>query len=684
MAAAPTTARLLRSLALGAIGAAGAGLALLPPIHDEISRTADQLASIAAEGAAGIDARAHLRVQGPEDATGADFLAVQAALQGVQRRHDLATPVYTLRPGPGGGTRFVVMTNPVPFVGDTYTLRDEMRPVLSGAGGGSTGLYADEHGTWISGYAPVVLPDGRVDALVSVDAPAAVLGARRTRAWLAIGLAGCIGALLGAASASGRGALARLWDRLTGRSLAVRIGLSGALCVALAVGTIAALDHQAARRELVTHHKEQLRTAVRLGAHAIDVPLHEAVMASGDARSAAFLTLRDQLRTVQTDAALTSPVYTLQRDGAGTRFVGMTNEDPFVGDPYELRAGVAATFDGGGVGDEGPYHDAHGQWISAWAPLLDAEGHIVGVLQADQDVAAAMMTLWNRTMLRVLFALAGAAGAFALAGTLARGIARPVQQVAEAARRVGAGEFEIAVPTDRRDEVGELARAVDQMARGLRERERLRDMFGKYMATQVVQDLLDQGEVSLAGELREVTVLITDIRGYTALTERLGAAEVVALLNEYFGILVDVVIQQDGVIDKFMGDALLCWFGAPVPIEDHAARAVQAAEAMLERTAAWNAERVARGQPPIPTGIGIATGKVVVGNIGSPKRLEYTAIGDAVNLASRLCGKAGAGEILVEARVGGTGTRFEDLGPISVKGVADPVAVRRRTLPVVA
>lgn len=678
------TRRTVRSLALAAFGAALTGVALLPPIGREVSRTGDQLASIAAEAAAGIDAQAHARVQGAGDASGPDFLAVQAALRDVQHRHDLATPVYTLRPHGADETRFVVMTNPVPFVGDRYPVRSEMRSVLDGSGGASTGLYEDEHGTWISGYAPVVLADGRVDALVSVDASAENLGARRVRALLAIALAALLGALLGALTGAGPGALARLEQRLAGRSLAVRIGLSGAISVALAVAVVTALDHLAARRELISHHKDQLQAAVRLGAHAIDVGLHEAVKASGDASSPQFLALREQLRTVQADASLTSPVYTLQREGAGTRFVGMTNETPFVGDPYELRPGVAATFDGGGVGDEGPYQDAHGQWISAWAPLLDHEGHIVGVLQADHDVAAAMMTLWNRTLLRLLFALGGAAGAFALAATLARGIARPVRQVAEAARRVGAGDYDIAVPTERRDEVGELARAVDQMARGLHERERLRDMFGKYMASQVVQDLLDRGEVSLAGELREVTVLITDIRGYTALTGQLGASEVVALLNEYFGILVEVVLQGDGVIDKFMGDALLCWFGAPVPLKDHAERAVEAAEAMLLRTGAWNADRVAQGLPPIPTGIGIATGMVVVGNIGSPKRLEYTAIGDAVNLASRLCGMAGAGEILVEAGVSGASDGYEDLPPVTVKGIAEPVAVRRCTLPVVA
>ncbi len=159
-----------------------------------------------------------------------------------------------------------------------------------------------------------------------------------------------------------------------------------------------------------------------------------------------------------------------------------------------------------------------------------------------------------------------------------------------------------------------------------------------------------------------------------------------SLLNEYFGILVDVVLESDGVIDKFMGDALLAWFGAPVAQKDHAARAVAAASAMLERTAVWNRERVAAGLPAVATGIGVASGSVVVGNIGSEKRFEYTAIGDAVNLASRLCSRAAAGEINATGQVRGLSDdpRFESVGAIEVKGVRAPVDLWRITVPVVA
>ena len=685
----PTQTRLGRAALAGLLAGGALWGAMLPGRTAAVQTHAETLSAIASEAAARLDASRQEQVRGPGDAGSDAFLREREVLRAVQHAHDLGTPLYTLRDLGGDRTAFVVMTNAAPFIGDTYGMRPEMRAVFSGAARAAhTDLYGDDHGDWISGYAGISGPDGRVVAVVSADRPSGDLAAARARAAL---LAALVGLLTGAAAALFplRALLAlgpvQVARRALTSSLSIRIGLAGSGAVLVAVGVISALDHCAARAELVDHRKAELSAVVRLGALQVSPDLHEAVARSGDADAIEFSILQAQLRQIQHAAGLTSPVYTLRRDGDLARFVGMTNETPFVGDAFALRPGVAATFEGGGVGTDGPYTDAHGTWISAWSPLTDASGAVVGVLQADHDVAAGMAQLWNRALLRGLFALVGVAVAFLAAALLARSIARPVRQVADAARQVGEGNYDITVPDDRLDEVGDLARALRRAAEGLSERERLRDMFGKYMATQVVQDLLDQGEVSLAGELREVTVLITDIRGYTALTEQLGATEVVALLNSYFSVLVDVVLSHDGVIDKFMGDALLCWFGAPVPQADHAARAVAAAHDMMERTATWNQVRVAAGLPPVATGIGIAHGRVVVGNIGSPQRLEYTAIGDAVNLASRLCGKADAGEVLITAGVQqAAGGDFEVVGDLEVKGVRAPVAVLRRRYPIVA
>ncbi len=464
--------------------------------------------------------------------------------------------------------------------------------------------------------------------------------------------------------------------------LASRIGLSSVAAVIVAAAIIVTVDFRDARADLILRLGDNLETAVRVGADRVDHTAHAAIVLSGRADEPAFLSQRETLRSIQAEARIPSAIYTLRRDGDRTRFVVMTNETPYVGNEYELRPGVKATFEGGGPGREGPYADEHGTWISAWAPIADDSGSVVAVLQADYDISTLLDQLRHRAERTAGFAFAGLLVAFAAAAVLARGIAQPIRLVAQAAKKIEEGDFTVRVPETREDEVGELAHALNSMARGLEERERLRNMFGKYMATQVMQDLLDRGDLKLTGEERDVTVLISDIRGFTPLTEQLGAADIVALLNEYFTLLVDVVMKEEGVIDKFMGDAMLCYFGAPVPQEDHRARAVRTGVRILDALAAWNQGRIARGLQPIATGMGIASGKVIVGNIGSPQRLEYTAIGDAVNLASRLCGKAEAGEIVVteEVRASVQDARFRPGGEIAVKGFANPVAVHRLAL----
>lgn len=677
----------LRALTLFAVLVAlGLGQAELR-IRGQIDAAAQSLESVAAEMAALLDGDAHERIRGPEDATSADFLRLRRDLRVAAERRSVQSAVYTLRPVSDTEVEFVVMTNPTPFVGDRYVLRPEMRRVFERGERSRTRIYGDDHGRWISAYAPVRTSSGEVVALVEVDQRARSLraGATRLRLLAIVAAAALTGLLLLLETVlRSKGGVGQAVRRLVAGRLAVRIGASGGLAVVLAVGIVGILDHRAARDELIEHHRSRLETTVRIGSALVDADQHEEVARTGDAKSLAFYGLREVLRSIKERAELVSPVYTLRRDGDASRFVVMTNETPFVGDLQELRPGVRRTFETGEPGAEGPYTNATDTWLSAWAPIEDDDGRVVAVLQADHPVGALLSELDNRGLNRLLFALAGVGLAFLFAGILARSIASPIGEIADAAERIGQGDLDVHVREGRSDEVGMLGRAVNGMARGLKERERLRDMFGKYMASQVVQELLDKGDLALEGETREITVLLSDIRGYTALTEWLGAAEVVALLNEYFAILVETVIAEEGVVDKFMGDAMLCWFGAPVTTDDHGARAVRAALRMEERLAEWNAQRRARGDVAVATGIGIALGTVVVGNIGSPQRLEYTAIGDAVNLASRLCSRAAAGEVLVCASTraaaeseGIPAEQFAELGPIDVKGVSEPVVVHR-------
>lgn len=248
----------------------------------------------------------------------------------------------------------------------------------------------------------------------------------------------------------------------------------------------------------------------------------------------------------------------------------------------------------------------------------------------------------------------GSAGALALALLLAvlisRGLTRPVSTLVEATRRVGRGEYDTRVPAESRDEIGQLAESFNVMTEGLALKEQYRGVLDKVVSRDVAEELL-RGEVRLGGELREATILFTDIRGFTELTEGMAPQEVIGLLNETMERLSSAVEDAGGVVDKYVGDEVMAVFGAPLVQPDHTRRAVHSALAMQHAMEEVNAARQARGEPPVRIGVGIHCGEVVAGNMGSANRLNYTVLGESVNLAARLCSIAGPGEVLVSEAV---------------------------------
>jgi adenylate cyclase len=202
----------------------------------------------------------------------------------------------------------------------------------------------------------------------------------------------------------------------------------------------------------------------------------------------------------------------------------------------------------------------------------------------------------------------------------------------------------------------------------------------RYMSKEVADQLLAGGDTVLGGTMQTVTVLFSDIRNFTGVSEALGPRETVSLLNEYFADMVDVVSQHGGSLDKYIGDAIMALFGVPFEKPEDADSALRVANGMLTALAALNQRRGARGQDPIDIGVGIATGEVVVGNIGSPTRMEYTVIGDSVNLASRLEGanKFYRTKILVDATTRRSLKNpglLREIDLLQVKGKDHPVAV---------
>ena len=203
--------------------------------------------------------------------------------------------------------------------------------------------------------------------------------------------------------------------------------------------------------------------------------------------------------------------------------------------------------------------------------------------------------------------------------------------------------------------------------------------FQRYFAPDLAQQIADQEEaVQLGGSKRRVTVLFSDIRGFTSLSEAMSPDEIASLLTEYFTVMVEIVFEHGGTLDKFIGDALMALWGAPLSRDDDADRATRAAMAMQRALKELNEEWSAQGRTTLSIGIGISAGDVFAGNIGSDRRLEYTVIGDAVNTAARLCSEAGPGEILISGslhRALADPPRVEALEPLPLKGKAQAVPV---------
>lgn len=255
------------------------------------------------------------------------------------------------------------------------------------------------------------------------------------------------------------------------------------------------------------------------------------------------------------------------------------------------------------------------------------------------------------TKLQLLFAtLAVIVVALLITWAIVRHIAKPLSSLVEAASKVREGKFEeVRLPSfskRRQDEVAILTASFQSMVEGLIEREKIRGVLNKVVSKDIADVILRSG-VKLGGEDLVVTILFSDIRNFTSMTEKLKPQEVIEILNDFMTKMTHVIEGEGGIIDKYIGDEIMALFGAPIFHPDHALRAISSARIMMETLKKWNDERESQGRARIEMGIGIHTGIVVAGNMGAADRLNYTVLGSGVNLASRLCASAAGGQILI-------------------------------------
>jgi class 3 adenylate cyclase len=274
---------------------------------------------------------------------------------------------------------------------------------------------------------------------------------------------------------------------------------------------------------------------------------------------------------------------------------------------------------------------------------------------------------------------------FGIVGTLllSNYLTRPIHELVDGVKAIAQGDFAQQIATRSDDEIGDLTDAFNQMAQSLFEKEQIKDAFRRYVSHQVAEEIFknpSQYFETLKGTRRKVTVFFADIRGFTPMVERLPADEVIVFLNDVLTSMTDVIFAHEGTIDKFLGDGLMAIFGAPITHEDDTDRAVQAGIDIQRSIESMNCERSKKGKEAIHIGIGIHTGEVVVGNIGTKDRLDYTVIGDSVNLASRLQAVANGGEIIISEQAFNECSlecKFSEPMLIKVKGKEEPQKIYR-------
>jgi adenylate cyclase len=277
---------------------------------------------------------------------------------------------------------------------------------------------------------------------------------------------------------------------------------------------------------------------------------------------------------------------------------------------------------------------------TSWA-LARFDPRFMGGARGNYAVAAALdVTKIKQIVLRnLIYALVvlvlATATSIGFGARLATVMSRAIKRLQAAQKRLELQEFVHVDAVKTGDELEDLATGFNQMVDQLKAADEMKRTMGKYMARKVMAHLLKE-KMSLGGEKLNVTILFTDIRSFTSISEKMDPQALVALLNEYFTEMVAIVLGQDGVVDKYIGDAIMVVFGAPEPEPNDALRAVRSAVGMRDALRKLNDRIVQRGMTPLRTGIGIHTGEVIAGSIGHEEQRQYTVIGDAVNLASRL------------------------------------------------
>lgn len=382
----------------------------------------------------------------------------------------------------------------------------------------------------------------------------------------------------------------------------------------------------------------RIHDLVGTAASQIDTGMHAAIQTRDDERGEQYLAIKKQLQKIRDHSTGVRFVYTMRKGPSGNVVFVVDAEDTaadmsHVGDPYEPTPLMLAAFEKPAEARvENKFDtDKWGTWLSGYAPIQSPDGSIVGILGIDISAQKVMDYERHYLFFILVSSILITVPAVLIGILFSRSISKPLLKLAHDLEKVRRFDLDTSVQIRSHIiEVLNMKAAVDNTKCGLRS-------FKKYVPADVVADLIQLGKEAVLGvEKREMTVFFSDIADFTMISENLKAEDLAENLRIYFEGMTRAVLKNRGTIDKYIGDAIMAFWGAPYPLEDHAVMACKAALQCQKYLLEVNKEWTARGIPPLKTRIGLNTGEVIVGNIGYEERLNYTVIGDNVNLASRL------------------------------------------------
>lgn len=469
----------------------------------------------------------------------------------------------------------------------------------------------------------------------------------------------------------------------------LKIALVFALALtALLSGTFVVLSHKAVER-VTKELGHKLSSIAIVTATQIDGDEHTRIADKGSMNDAGYKKMWQMVNQIRkaTEIKQVTQIYTLRRTSKPNvwEFVLDTDQSDRrapIGKEYDISQfpQIAAALNGP-TADKTITHDQWGEWLSGYAPIHNKYGEAVGIVGVDAN-ADQIRKIYGTVLRGLLMVLVvGLLLALPVSFLVGWFISGPVKKLIKATTEISHGNWDAHVDIGSKDELGELGQSFNQMAKGLKELDYVKQTFQKYVSRQVVEKIMGAPvQELLMGERRHVTIVFSDIRGFTTLSENMNPEEVLKLLNEYFEAMIEVLFKYEGTLDKFLGDGLMAVFGAPIAHPNDSERAVRASLEMLQRLEGFNKARRQKGLVELGTGIGIHSGTAVAGNIGSEIRKEYSVIGDTVNTAARLQGIAGGNEILISSS---TYQEIKDLvhaellPPQTLKGKADHIEVYR-------